>query len=166
MVIKICVPRSWKRRVKSSMLHAISLARYCLASIQGKAATSRSPRVRHEGRIDQFEQDNSLLQEELRIKDARMLNLSPHRRPYYASIERMAILELRATVARPSTAALWPSNTWSAPSSPRTGCSARPCAITPISSTPPLCASSSPSSTNKVFPVPYSLFPTPFPAPS
>ncbi len=96
MAIKICVHRTWRRRVKSSMLHAISLARYCMASIQGKAATSRSPRVRHEARIDQFEQDNSLLQEELRIKDARMLRLSPHRRPYYASIERMAILELRA----------------------------------------------------------------------
>ncbi len=96
MAIKICFPRSWKRRVKSSMLHAISLARYCMASIQGKAATSRSPRACLQARIDQFEQDNSLLQEELRIKDARMLRLSPHRRPYYASIERMAILELRA----------------------------------------------------------------------
>ncbi len=58
------------------MLHAISLARYCMASIQGKAATSRSLRVRHVGRMDQFERDNSLLQEELRIKDARMLRLS------------------------------------------------------------------------------------------
>ncbi len=43
MAIMICVPRSWKRRVKSSMLHAISLARYCMASIQGKAANGRSP---------------------------------------------------------------------------------------------------------------------------
>ncbi len=63
MAIKICVPRSWKRRVKSSMLHAISLARYCMASIQGKAATDRSPRVCLQARIDQFEHDNSLLQD-------------------------------------------------------------------------------------------------------
>ncbi len=96
MAIKICVPRSWKRRVKSSMLHATSLARYCMASIQGKSATSRIPGVRLQQRIDQLQHDNSLQREEMRIKDARMLRLSPHRRPYYASIERMAILELRA----------------------------------------------------------------------
>ncbi len=104
MAIKICVQRSWKRRVKSSMLHAISLARCCMGSIQGKAETSRSPRVRQQGCIDQIEHDNSLLREELRIKDARMLRPPPHRRPYYPPIERMAILELRA--ARGWTAAL------------------------------------------------------------
>ena len=38
----------------------------------------------------------ALLQEEIRIKDARMALLPPQRRPHYPSIERMAILELRA----------------------------------------------------------------------
>jgi len=32
----------------------------------------------------------------MRIKDARMALISPHRRPYYPPTERMAILELRA----------------------------------------------------------------------
>jgi transcriptional regulator with XRE-family HTH domain len=32
----------------------------------------------------------------MRIKDARMAQISPHRRPYYPPTERMAILELRA----------------------------------------------------------------------
>ena len=31
MAIKICVPRTWQRRVKSSMLHVISIARTTFA---------------------------------------------------------------------------------------------------------------------------------------
>ena len=37
------------------------------------------------------------LQEELRIKDTRMARVPPRRRPHYTPLERMAILELRAT---------------------------------------------------------------------
>jgi transposase InsO family protein len=37
-----------------------------------------------------------LLREEIRIKDARMAALAPHRRPHYSPTERMAILELMA----------------------------------------------------------------------
>src|SRR3990167_10293941 len=36
------------------------------------------------------------LREEIRIKDARMARIAPHRRPQYPPTERMAILELRA----------------------------------------------------------------------
>ncbi len=96
MVIKICVPRCWKRRVKSSMLHAISLARYCMVAISGKAATSHDHQIRcWQSRIDQLEHDNRLLREEMRIKDERMLRLPPHRRPFYPPIERMAERTLR-----------------------------------------------------------------------
>jgi hypothetical protein len=38
-----------------------------------------------------------LIQEEMRLKDNRMKRLPGHRRPYYQPIERLAILELRAT---------------------------------------------------------------------
>jgi transposase-like protein len=38
----------------------------------------------------------ALLQEEMRIKDARMLRIPAQRRPHYPPIERLAILELRA----------------------------------------------------------------------
>ena len=37
-----------------------------------------------------------MLREELRIKDARMSIIAPHRRPRYAPTERLAILEVRA----------------------------------------------------------------------
>jgi len=38
----------------------------------------------------------ALLEEEIRIKDTRMAQINPHRRPHYPPTERMAILELRA----------------------------------------------------------------------
>jgi hypothetical protein len=41
-------------------------------------------------------QDAALLGDEMRIKDARMATIAPHRRPYYPPAERMAILKLRA----------------------------------------------------------------------
>jgi transposase InsO family protein len=37
-----------------------------------------------------------MLREELRIKNARMARINPHRRPQYPPVERMAILELKA----------------------------------------------------------------------
>ncbi len=45
--------------------------------------------------IDRRNHEIVLLQEELRIKDARMERVPPHRRPHYVPLERMAILELR-----------------------------------------------------------------------
>jgi predicted RNA polymerase sigma factor len=37
-----------------------------------------------------------LLREEIRIKDARMAQIDPRRRPHYPPTERMAVLELKA----------------------------------------------------------------------
>ncbi len=45
---------------------------------------------------DRLEQEVALLREEIRIKDARMAQIDPQRRPHYPPTERMAILELRA----------------------------------------------------------------------
>lgn len=38
----------------------------------------------------------SLLREELRLKDTRIAQIAPQRRPHYGPVERMAVLELRA----------------------------------------------------------------------
>ena len=46
--------------------------------------------------IDRLSHEIALLQEELRIKDARIERVPPHRRPHYVPLERMAIQELRA----------------------------------------------------------------------
>jgi transcriptional regulator with XRE-family HTH domain len=56
-------------------------------------ALTHAPVWRHNSRA---QAQIALLQEELRIKDARMAQIPSHRRPHYPPTERMAILELRA----------------------------------------------------------------------
>ena len=67
------------------MLHALSLVRVALLAATDRVATS--VRLEHE---------LALLREEVRIKDARLERVPPHRRPHYPAVERLAILELRA----------------------------------------------------------------------
>jgi putative transposase len=58
-----------------------------------------SPEVRHLAEEDRLRQEVQLLHEEIRIKDARMEQIEPHRRPHYPPTARLAILELRAARA-------------------------------------------------------------------
>ena len=92
----LSLPRGWPRRVRSAVLHAISLARLAITSARGGSSDGTNRRTRLQQANDRLRQEVSLLREELRIKDARMEQIAPHRRPHYAPIERMAILELRA----------------------------------------------------------------------
>src|SRR5436190_372235 len=93
---KLPLPRGWPRRVRSAMLHVMCLARYAAVSTRSWAADSGNARVRLRTEKDRLEEEVSLLREELRIKDARMAVLAPHRRPHYPPAERLAILELKA----------------------------------------------------------------------
>ena len=70
---KIALPKGWTGNVRSAVLHVIGLAEN-----------------------DRLEAEVALLEEEIRIKDARLLCLDPRKRPQYPPTERMAILELRA----------------------------------------------------------------------
>ena len=74
----------------------ISLAQFALAYKQGWAVGSPNARMRMKAELDRACQEIALLREEIRIKDARMTQLPPHRRPYDPPAERMAILQLRA----------------------------------------------------------------------
>jgi transposase InsO family protein len=87
------LPKGWKLRVRSAVVNVISLAKYSLAVAHGQAI-NRHGNLRAE--CERLEQEVLGLREELRIKDARMAHLPPHRRPHYPPGERMAILELRA----------------------------------------------------------------------
>ena len=89
-------PRGWPSRVKSAILHVISLAQFSLAYTRGWAANSPNSRIRLKAELDRALQEITLLQEEVRIKDVRMAQISPHRRPYYPSTARTAILQLKA----------------------------------------------------------------------
>jgi len=93
---KIPLPRSWNRRAKTTVLQILALSHYTFTSLVARAANDPNRRTRLQAEIDRLQQELALLQEELRIKDARMARLHPHRRPFYTSLERMAILEMRA----------------------------------------------------------------------
>ena len=90
------LPRGWPRRVRSAVVQVISLARTSLALTQGWASESMSPELRQQAEEDRLRQEIQLLREEVRIKDARMEQIEPHRRPHYPPTARLAILELRA----------------------------------------------------------------------
>jgi len=90
------LPRGWPRRVRSAVVHAISLATASLTSAWGWAADSWNPRVRPKDENVSLRGEIALLREELRLKDARMARIPAQRRPNYPPAERLAILELRA----------------------------------------------------------------------
>ena len=93
---KIPLPKGWPRRVRSAIIHAISLAHVSLTSTRSWAANSWNARVRLKEENDRLRQELALILEEMRIKDARMGYIPAQRRPHYKPIERLAILELRA----------------------------------------------------------------------
>src|SRR6266571_6773553 len=94
--VSLPLPRGWSRRVRSAVIQVISLARTSLALSQGWASESMNPELRQQTEEDRLQQEVQLLREEIRIKDARMEQLEPHRRPHYPPTTRLAILELRA----------------------------------------------------------------------
>ena len=92
----IPLPRTWPSRVKSAILQTISLAQFTMAYTRGWAANSPNSRIRLKAEWERARQEIVLLREEVRIHQARMEQILPHRRPYYPATERMAILELQA----------------------------------------------------------------------
>jgi putative transposase len=93
---RLGLPKHWSRCVQSAVLHVISLARLSITASRGWAANSCNARLRLQTEVDRFREELDLLTEETRIKDTRMAQLLPQRRPHYPPIERMAILEMRA----------------------------------------------------------------------
>ena len=63
----IPLPGSWTSRVKSAILHAISLAQFALAHSRGWAADSANARVRLKAENDGLRQELALAREETRI---------------------------------------------------------------------------------------------------
>jgi transposase InsO family protein len=90
------LPGSWPRRVRSAAVHAMSVADLAFTRTLSWAADSLNPRLRLQAELERLRREISLLREEIRIKDARMEQIEPHRRPYYPPTARLAILELRA----------------------------------------------------------------------
>ena len=93
---RIPLPQSWTSHVRSAMLHVISLAQFATVYTRSWAVDSLNERVRLKVENNRLRRELALLQEEIRIKDARMTQINPQRRPHYPPTQRMAILELRA----------------------------------------------------------------------
>ena len=93
---RIHLPKGWHGCIKSAVLHAIALAHYTIVYTRAWAADSINARVRLAAENDRLYEECALLREELRIKDTRIAQIVPQRRPHYDALERMAILELRA----------------------------------------------------------------------
>jgi hypothetical protein len=112
------LPDGWPRRVRSAVVHAISLAQASLTATRNRAADHWNARVQLRVENDRLRQEILMLREEIRIKDARMQHLDPQRRPHYPPTERLAILE----VLRPATGLLpgppGPSSSHPSPSPP------------------------------------------------
>jgi putative transposase len=90
------LPTNWPSNVRSAILQVISLARLAIIYTRSWASDSISSRVRLQASLDRSRNEVSLLQEEIRLKDARMAHLDARRRPHYRAVERLAILELKA----------------------------------------------------------------------
>jgi len=95
----IPLPKNWPECAKVAVIQCVSLAHRAITYSRSFAINSDIERVRLAGQLDRAQNEIALLREEIRIKDARMARLAPHRRPRYAAQERMAILELRAARA-------------------------------------------------------------------
>jgi transposase InsO family protein len=116
---RIQLPRDWQGSVKSAVLYTIALAHYTIVYARAWAADSINARVRLASENDRLNQECALLREELRLKDTRITQIPPQRRPHYGPVERMAILELRAArgwslkqtadtfLVTPATIAVW-----------------------------------------------------------
>ncbi len=86
-------PKDWRSCARNAVLNVIGIVR--IAMLAGREALIKDGDVK-EARIHQLESEVAMLREELRINGSRMQRIAPHRRPQYAAVERMAILELRA----------------------------------------------------------------------
>ncbi len=93
---RIQLPKGWQDCVKSAVLYTISLSHYAIVYARAWASDSINARVRLAAENDRLHEECALLREEIRLKDTRIAQITPQRRPHYGPVERMAILELRA----------------------------------------------------------------------
>jgi len=94
--LTVSLPKLWSQHLCSAVVHAVAMAQLALTSTRSHAANSWNERVRLKVECDRLRQEVRLLREAMRIKDSRMHGIPAQRRPRCPSVERLAILELRA----------------------------------------------------------------------
>ena len=99
---RIHLPKGWQDDVKSAVLRAIALAHYAIVYARAWAADSIHARGRLAAENDRLHGECALLHEELRIKDRRMAQIAPQRRPHYAPLNAWRSLNFVPRVVGPS----------------------------------------------------------------
>lgn len=92
----IPLPPDWRRLVMQALLHAIGLERLALSHVRAGFEHSSDPRAQMAAELDRLCAHIRTLEEEIRIKDARLRALPALKRPHYPPPERLAILLLKA----------------------------------------------------------------------
>ncbi len=87
------LPKGWQPHVRNAVLNVIGIVR--IAMLAGREVLITNGGTK-DARIHQLESEVAMLREELRINGARMKRVPSQRRPQYTTVERMAILQLRA----------------------------------------------------------------------
>ena len=87
---KIPLPRGWSRRAKSAILHILALSHYTFTVLLARAALSRNRQVWLQAQIDRRNHEIAVLEQELRIKDARMERPTARVRGCYTAVTRSA----------------------------------------------------------------------------
>ena len=76
------LPKNWRQSVKTAVLHIISLAHVAVVHTRCLFVNSPNARTSLAGDLRGSLDEIALLEEELRIKDARMAMIHAHRRPH------------------------------------------------------------------------------------
>jgi hypothetical protein len=71
------LPKHWPRRVRSAIVHAISMANVAFTASQARVEKHFLARTHLQATNDRLQRQVALLLEELRIKDARMERVKP-----------------------------------------------------------------------------------------
>ena len=75
------LPKAWPNHVRSAILQVVALAHFAITYARGWTANAINPRARQASEIDRLRAYVAMLQEQNRIKDARMAIIQPQRRP-------------------------------------------------------------------------------------
>ena len=80
--LSIPLPRNWPKHVRAAMPHVVSLAHYAVTRSRSWAADSPLKRVQLKAELDRTAEQLSILEETVRIKDARMSRIPAHKRSF------------------------------------------------------------------------------------
>ncbi len=69
---RLPLPKGWPNRIRSAVIHAVSLAHFSLTFARSVASNSINARIRLKAENSRLRQEIALLIEEARIKDSRM----------------------------------------------------------------------------------------------